>query len=55
MNTMHICILFSKSLDFEVLAVINFCESFALFLTGKKEITLITDCEALVKFADMKK
>ena len=43
------------SLDFEVLVVINSYESFALFLTGKKEITLRTDCEALVKFTDMKK
>jgi len=43
------------SLDFEVLAVINSRKFLALFLTGKKEITLRTDCEAPIKFADMKK
>ena len=42
------------SLDYEILAIIYILENFALFILSKKQITIRTDCEAIVKFSDTK-
>lgn len=39
------------SLDYEILAIIYCLDSFMLFICNKQEITIRTDCEAIVKYS----
>jgi len=41
---------YSTSTDYEVNVVINDLEGFKLFLINKSEITIKTDCEAIVAY-----
>ena len=43
---------YSTSTDYEVNAVINSIKSFELFIINKTEITIRTDCEAIVAYAN---
>nr|KYP64477.1 Putative polyprotein [Cajanus cajan] len=43
---------YSTSTDYEVNAVINSLKTFELFLINKKEITIRTDCEAIVAYGN---
>ena len=43
-----------SSIDAEVLAIIYAIDSFRILIISKKEITIRTDCEAIVKFYKLK-
>ena len=43
-----------SSIDAEVLAIIYAIDSFRILIISKKEITITTDCEAIVKFYKFK-
>ena len=43
-----------SSIDAEVLAIIYAIDRFRILIISKKEITISTDCEAIVKFYKLK-
>ena len=44
-----------SSIDVEVLTITYAIDSFRILIISKKEITVRTDCEAIVKFYKLKK